>query len=144
MEVMDVMTLPKLNEKATGNQVKDFFRREYPRIARLAGKNPTELKSTNIDDMPKAPQYGNHVEDNVIEFSNNQLEYLRVVNAIKGCSMISQQIILYDLIQGYNVGWVSAALKYSPQRYNDLKKYAMNEFADTYEYWSGEDLHVYF
>ncbi|MCS8573800.1 hypothetical protein EFE17_01390 [Pediococcus pentosaceus] len=141
---MDVMTLPKLNEKATGNQVKDFFRREYPRIARLAGKNPTELKSTNIDDMPRAPQYGNHVEDNVIEFSNNQLEYLRVVNAIKGCSMISQQIILYDLIQGYNVGWVSAALKYSPQRYNDLKKYAMNEFADTYEFWSGEDLHVYF
>lgn len=58
--------------------------------------------------------------------------------------MISQQIILYDLIQGYNVGWVLATLKYSPQRYNALKKYAMNEFTDTYEYWSGEDPHVYF
>lgn len=29
---MDVMTLPKLNEKATGNQVKDFLEESIPEL----------------------------------------------------------------------------------------------------------------
>ncbi len=145
MEVMDVMAIPQINTKKTAKRVRDFFKKEYPGICRRAGSSTVGIKAIVIDDMPKSPSYGNKVEENITDHIQRKVDYEKVVNAIKALDMVSQDIIIYDLILKNGVTRTSMRLHMMPSRYHDYKRYALNAFADSYEYQTfGEvDLHRY-
>lgn len=142
---MDVLAIPKINTKGTMWRVKDFFKRDYPGICRRAGNNPTGIRAVIIDGMPKSQASGNNAENKITEYIENQVEYEKVVNAIKSLDMWSQDIITYDVIENRTVKWCSGRLHMTRSRYLDYKRYALNAFADAYEYQTfGEiDLHEY-
>lgn len=142
MEVLEAL-LEELDMKRTNNKVKMLFKKQFPRISRLAGISPTSLRSPFIDDMPKDPSYGNRTEEAMITYADRRYEYENVLLAIQHCSFISQQIIILDLVQENSNQYVADTLKYGETTYKLLKKQATAEFADTYEAIAGEDLHVY-
>lgn len=145
MESLDVMVLPKIDTKRTANRVKNFFSDDFPGICRRAGQNPTGLKAVIMDGMPKQSLYSNNAEDAITAYIDRQVEYEQVVNAIKSLDITSQNIIIFDVIENRSALWCYQLLHMMHTRYNDYKRYALNAFADVYEYrTAGEsDLHSY-
>lgn len=142
---MDVMTIPEIDTKRTANRVKSFFNNDFPGICRRAGRNPTGLKAVIMDGMPKQSSYANKAEDTITAYIDRQVEYEQVVNAIKSLDITSQSIIIFDIIENRRAHWCYQRLHMMHTRYNDYKRYALNAFADAYEYrTAGEsDLHSY-
>lgn len=142
---MDVMAIPEIDTKRTANRVKSFFNNDFPGICRRVGQSPTELKAVIMDGMPKQSSYSNNAEDTITAYIDRQVEYEQVINAIKSLDITSQSIIIFDVIENRRAIWCYQRLHMMHTRYNDYKRYALNAFADAYEYrTAGEsDLHSY-
>lgn len=142
---MDVMAIPEIDTKRTANRVKSFFNNNFPGICRRVGQSPTGLKAVIMDGMPKQSSYANKAEDTITAYIDRQVEYEQVVNAIKSLDITSQSIIIFDIIENRRAHWCYQRLHMMHTRYNDYKRYALNAFADAYEYrTAGEsDLHSY-
>jgi ArpU family phage transcriptional regulator len=139
------MAIPEIDLKKTANKVKDFFSYDFPGICRRAGQNPSGLKAVIMDGMPKQSSYANNVEESVFAYIDRQVEYEQIVNTIKSLDITSQNIIIYDVIEHHRAEWCYQRLHMMHTRYSDYKRYALNAFADAYEYrTAGEnDLHSY-
>lgn len=141
---MDVL-IPQIDTKGTAWKVKGFFENDYPGICRRAGNNPTGIKAVVIDGMPKSPSFGNSSEEKITDFIEKQVDYEKVVNAIRALDEKSKDIIIYNIIEKHSNDWCYRRFHMTSSRYDDYKKYALNAFADSYEYQTfGEtDLHEY-
>lgn len=127
----------------TAVNVKRFFKKEYPRMCRVAGVNPSSIKSPSIDDMPKSAGFGNSVEEKVVNHLEKLEQVRLVLKAISYCDATSQFILIESMIQHNSNDIVSEELGYMPSRYSDYKAYALQAFADSYEGIANIDLHVY-
>ncbi len=127
----------------TAVNVKRFFKKEYPRMCRVAGVNPSSIKSPSIDDMPKSAGFGNSVEEKVVNHLEKLEQVKLVLKAICYCDATSQFILIESMIQHKSNDIVSEELGYMPSRYSDYKAYALQAFADSYEGIANIDLHVY-
>lgn len=142
---MDVLAIPQIDRKGTARKVKKFFENEYPGICRRAGNNPAGIKAVVIDGMPKSPSFDNSSEEKLTDFIEKQVDYEKVVKAIRALDEMSKDIIMYNIIEKQSNSWCYRRFHMTSSRYDDYKKYALNAFADSYEYQTfGEtDLHEY-
>lgn len=137
--------IPEINLKKTAKNVRHFFKYDYPGICLRAGKKNTGLKAVVIDGMPKSPSYRNHTEDAIYDQIQREVDYEKVVQAVKALDIKSQDIIIYNLVEKRSNEWCYMRLHMSPSRYDDYKRFALNAFADAYEYQTSgvKDLHEY-
>lgn len=87
--------------------------------------------------MPKSPSFSS---------SSEEKEFIeKVVNETRALDEKSKDIIIYNIIEKHSTGWCYRRFHMTSSRYDDYKKYALNAFADSYEYQTfGEtDLHEY-
>lgn len=127
----------------TAVNVKRFFKKEYPRMCRVAGINPASIKSPSMDGMPKSEGFGNSAEEKVVDHLGKLEQVELVLKAIRYCDATSQFILIESLIQHKSNDIVSDELGYMNSRFSDYKAYALQAFADSYEGIANIDLHVY-
>ena len=143
---------PQLDKNATFLKVQDFFNNVYPEIHRRAG-SWGDYNSPTVDDMPKAPSYGNSSERRMIEHALYGGALYAIRHAMEHCSTVSRAIIKYRYFEGLSNSKVKSLIGYTGNdTYYQKVKSACAEFADCLEpacdyYGVSEeiipDLHVY-
>lgn len=127
----------------TAENVDNFLNHGLERAVRVVNINITDLQSPSLDGLPKAPNFSNTFEDKMVQYidSRNLVEGFKRV--YPNCNIITQKIIKCLYLQGMSNQAMMQLLDYEHSRYADIKRNALNEFADRYEMQPGcPDLHV--
>ena len=136
MDGAELTALFKYNDKQTAKNVSEFFK-NFKRISRMAGEDPSALKSPAISDMPVSHGGGNHNEDKIVDHLNAVELAPKIMNDVKAAlshlSETSKTIIIGLYVDDLTNRIMALRLGYSERRLIDLKKVALNEFADSLE-----------
>lgn len=127
----------------TAENVDWFLQHGLEKAVRVVNINIADLKSPSMDGLPKAPNFSNTFEEKMVQYidSRNLVEGFKRV--YPNCNIITQKIIKCLYLQGMDNQTVMQLLDYEHSRYADIKRNALNEFADRYEMQPGcPDLHV--
>ncbi len=128
-----------IDQTKTAEKVKCFFKNDFERYILRAGYHRTDLSSPQLDQTGIMGHYGNSAENKMATIFEAQHKCQAVYHAIDQCFDSAQQpfrTILKALYIDKMKDWqVAAKVQYSDSRYNDLKKYALCQFADTIVTW---------
>lgn len=128
----------------TAENVDAFLTHGLEKAVRVVNINLTDLKSPTMDGLPKAPTFSNTLENKMVQYidSRNLIEGFQRV--YPKCNVIAQQIIKCCYLEDMDNNDVMLLLGYEHSRYAEIKRNALNEFADRYEMQPGcPDLHFY-
>ncbi|MEJ1313652.1 ArpU family phage packaging/lysis transcriptional regulator [Latilactobacillus sakei] len=131
---------PQVNEKATIDKVKHFFKDELPKAQRYSHKDISGIKSPTVSDMPGGGSVSNHVEDRITQriYAGQVVDRCR--EAIECCDAISQQILWSVYVKDNTVMGTQLESGYGETRFRYYKNRACLQFADAFML---EDLHVF-
>ena len=143
MDGAELTALFQYDDEQTAKNVSEFFK-NFKRISRMAGEDPSALKSPVISDMPVSHNGGNHNEDKLVDHVNAVELAPKIMNDVKAAlshlSETSKTIIIGLYVDDLTNRIMAQRLGYSERRLIDLKKVALNEFADSLE--AQELLHI--
>lgn len=129
----------------TSANVRKFFKQDYPRLMRVAGVGNSFLKSPVITDEPKAPSFGNNLEERIVKRVYAQETLERVIDALNAIRDESKQILIAVYVDDLGAWEICERLGCEETQYRVKKRKAENEFADAFEtccpWW--KDLHKY-
>lgn len=129
----------------TSANVRNFFKQDYQRLIRVAGVGSSFLKSPVFTDEPKAPSFGNDLEERIVKqvYAKETLE--RVGKALNAIREESRKILIAVYVDDLNSWEICEVLGCEETQYRVKKRKAENEFADAFEtccpWW--KDLHKY-
>lgn len=133
--------LRAVNERATEDNVRDFFEREFKRIKAQARMNYVDLKSPVITDMPGSPKHGNSVDEKLSNHTRAQVYIELVRQAINAMPEPEKFFFKYRYIDDMEWIDISELMNMTPrmgQKYIQRAfRYFADAFVDTY------DFHVY-
>lgn len=135
----------------TARKVTDFLDKKLDRYLALSGKQRFDLKSPEMDGMPKAPSYGNNSENRMLSIWLAEEVVDCVGCAMRNMTKESQKILLSRYSDQMMVYKITQELNYSASTYTRRQEKALCEFADRFEYQvikhgihtEVADLHVY-
>ncbi|USS85124.1 DUF1492 domain-containing protein [Fructilactobacillus myrtifloralis] len=130
----------EIDERATRNKVRRFFKKQVPRLVRLSGLDLASLKSPELSSMPTSKPVGNANEDRIVRTLEAQRLITAVVKAMQVCGEPSYTILFGVYVQGRQNWQVAQQLGYSTTRFYQLKNQAFLNFVDAFV---EADLHVY-
>ncbi|HBV48348.1 MAG TPA: ArpU family transcriptional regulator [Lactobacillus sp.] len=129
----------------TSAKVRKFFKQDYPKLMRVAGVGNSFLKSPVITDEPKAPSFGNNLEERIVKRVYAQETLERVIEALNAIRDESKQILIAVYVDDLSAWEICERLGCEETQYRVKKRKAENEFADAFEtccpWW--KDLHKY-
>lgn len=133
---------PNIDEIKTAKRVRYFFNNElvsYKRFASISLQSP----SLNNESMGSS---GNAIEDKQLKYTiaNHIVQATNL--AVEQCKPTHKNILEWCYFHNKNDYWIRDQIGYGKTSYFQLKKEALNEFADHFEQLAGsyyEDLHVY-
>ncbi|AWZ37945.1 ArpU family phage packaging/lysis transcriptional regulator [Ligilactobacillus murinus] len=129
----------------TAAKVRKFFKQDYPKLMRVAGVGNSFLKSPVITDEPKAPSFGNNLEERIVKRVYAQETLERVIEALNAIRDESKQILIAVYVDDLGAWEICERLGCEETQYRVKKRKAENEFADAFEtccpWW--KDLHKY-
>lgn len=129
----------------TSAKVRKFFKQDYPKLMRVAGVGNSFLKSPVITDEPKAPSFGNNLEERIVKRVYAQETLERVIEALNAIRDESKQILIAVYADDLSAWEICERLGCEETQYRVKKRKAENEFADAFEtccpWW--KDLHKY-
>lgn len=141
--VAELSLFDSIDTKKTADNVRNFFKNDFPKIKRMALVT-SELQSPISSDMPKGDTVGNTTEDGIIKrvWANNCVN--AISKALLACDTQSQ-IIIRDEYFNHMPRWeISNKLSIEHSQYHRAQREAYNQFADSFEVQDGgKDLHVY-
>lgn len=128
-----MMLLPEVDIKRTKANARRTLK-SYRRLERIVGRASIDIKSPVITDLPKAPTYGNKVEDAIVQLADAEMEMNAIITALMKLSLISRQILHYsycsrDMFTNYKI---SREIGYSERSVERMKSIALIEFAEAY------------
>lgn len=131
---------PQVDEKATINKVKHFFKVTLPTMQRYSHKDIGGIKSPVIADMPRGGSVGNKVEETITQrlYAGQVVERSR--EAITCCDAISQQILWAVYVKDNTITAAQLESGYGETRFRYYKNRACLQFADAFMI---EDLHEF-
>ena len=141
--VAELSLFQDIDQKKTADNVRQFFKSDFPRIRRMALAS-ADLHSPVSSDMPKSDVVGNTNENGLVKriWANSCLDSINY--ALKACDQQSQIIIESEYIKNMARWQIANYLHIEHSQYHRAQRVAYNQFADTFEVQSyGEDLHVY-
>lgn len=89
--------LPEYDEIKCRSNVRPILK-QYRRLARIAGRPLTDLKSPIISDMPKSTSYGNNHEKKSATVISAKMEVEEIDRAVKNLSQECFQVIYYTYL----------------------------------------------
>ena len=130
---------------STAANVRQFFKKDYPKLLRMAGVSSSYVKSPVITDEPKAPSFGNNSENKINKRIYAQQTLECVTRALDVIRYESKQILIAVYADKLNTWQICELIGCERAQYQLKKRKAENEFADAFEtccdWW--RDLHVY-
>lgn len=129
----------------TSAKVRKFFKQDYPKLLRVAGVGDSFIKTPVMSDEPKAPSFGNQLEERIVKqvYAKETLE--RVGKALDALRDESKQILIAVYVDDLSAWEICERLGCEKAQYHIKKRKAENEFADSFEtccpWW--KDLHKY-
>ncbi|MBM6954643.1 ArpU family phage packaging/lysis transcriptional regulator [Limosilactobacillus coleohominis] len=144
--------LREVNLKATASNVRDFFNDQLDRYLALSGKHRADLKSPVSDGQPSGSPVGNSTENRMMNIWLAEQIVDCVGKAMCNCTKKSQQLLLGRYADDMLAYQVAMELNISTATFSRDQIYALNEFADRYEYQlvlhhiqdEVRDLHIYY
>ena len=144
--------LREVNLKATASNVRDFFNDQLDRYLALSGKHRADLKSPVSDGQPTGSPIGNSTENRMMSIWLAEQIVDCVGKAMCNCTKKSQQLLLGRYADDMLAYQVAMELNISTATFSRDQIYALNEFADRYEYQlvfhhiqdEVRDLHIYY
>ena len=144
--------LREVNLKATASNVRDFFNYQLDRYLALSGKHRADLKSPVSDGQPSGNPVGNSTENRMMNIWLAEQIVDCVGKAMCNCTKNSQQLLLGRYADDMLAYQVAMELNISTATFSRDQIYALNEFADRYEYQlvlhhiqdEVRDLHIYY
>lgn len=144
--------LREVNLKATASNVRDFFNDQLDRYLALSGKHRADLKSPVSDGQPSGSPVGNSTENRMMNIWLAEQIVDCVGKAMCNCTEKSQQLLLGRYADDMLAYQVAMELNISTATFSRDQIYALNEFADRYEYQlvlhhiqdEVGDLHIYY
>lgn len=134
MDGAELTALFQYDDEQTAKNVSEFFK-NFKRISRMAGEDPSALKSPVISDMPVSHNGGNHNEDKLVDHANATDLAPKIMNdvrfALNHISQRSKIIILGVYVDELSQASMAERLLCSESSYKIYKKVALNEFADS-------------
>ena len=124
-----------IDQTKTAEKVKYFFKNDFERYILRAGYHRTDLSSPQLDQTGIMSHNGNSAENKMAIIFEAQHKCQAVYHAIDQCFDSTQQPLKGLYIDELKDWQVAAKVQYSDSRYNDLKKYALCQFADTIVTW---------
>lgn len=141
--VVELSLFQNIDQKKTADNVREFFKSDFPRIRRIALAS-TGLQSPVSSDMPKGDVVGNTIESSVVKRVWAESLSNDVYRAIDACDHESQVIIRSEALHGRRRIEIQEEVKYEHSQYYLKQREAYNQFADAFEIQSnGVDLHFY-
>ena len=144
--------LREVNLKATASNVRDFFNDQLDRYLALSGKHRADLKSPVSNGQPSGSPVGNSTENRMMNIWLAEQIVDCVGKAMCNCTKKSQQLLLGRYADDMLAYQVAMELNISTATFSRDQIYALNEFADRYEYQlvlhhiqdEVRDLHIYY
>ena len=144
--------IPEVNLKATADNVRNFFNDQLDRYLALSGKHRADLKSPVSDGQPSGSPVGNSTENRMMNIWLAEQIVDCVGKAMCNCTKKSQQLLLGRYADDMLAYQVAMELNISTATFSRDQIYALNEFADRYEYQlvlhhiqdEVRDLHIYY
>ena len=135
----------------TARKVTNFLDKKLDRYLALSGKQRFDLKSPEMDGMPKAPSHGNGSENRMLNIWLAEEVVDCVGCAMRNMTKESQRILLSRYSDQMMVYKIAQELNYSASTYTRRQEKALCEFADRFEFQiirhgihtEVADLHVY-
>lgn len=135
----------------TARKVTNFLDEKLDRYLALSGKQRFDLKSPEMDGMPKAPSRGNGSENRMLNIWLAEEVVDCVGCAMRNMTKESQRILLSRYSDQMMVYKIAQELNYSASTYTRRQEKALCEFADRFEFQvirhgihtEVADLHVY-
>ncbi|USQ67663.1 autolysin [Companilactobacillus allii] len=84
--------IPEYDESKCKNNVRPILN-QYRRLARIAGRSLTDLKSPTISDMPSATPYGNRQEENNSTVISARMELDEINRAMNNLSQECFEVV---------------------------------------------------
>lgn len=141
--VAELSLFDNVDQKVTADNVRSFFRNDFPVIRRMAMAT-TGLQSPINSDMPKGDPVGNSNEDGLVKrvWAKGCLDSIH--RALRACDQQSQVIIRKEYLQNEARQQIASGLNLEHSQYHRAQRAAYNQFADAFEVQAyGKDLHFY-
>lgn len=134
--------LPRVDEKATQDNVKEYLKKDFPRLVVQAGYSMLEVQSPSFGGIgSKSSNVRNSIEDKIMNHFDARPMVIATIRAIDNCPEKPSWILRKLYIDGMTDAEVERASIYSHSTYQDKKKDAWLWFADAFQ--STKDFHVY-
>lgn len=110
--------------------------KQYRKFERIAGRAKIDIRSPQINDMPKAPSFGNKTEDAIIQFIYAKDERDEILKAITSLDLVKRQLLYYTYCEPdeYSNELIANKIGYSARHVSRLKKDALIYFAEAYRH----------
>lgn len=130
-----MIKLPEVDEKLSIAQARGLLSK-YRRLSRIAGVRLTDIRSPQLDGMPRTKGYGNQAEDRLI----NHLDAETIINeinmAMQYLNETSAKVLYYSYCSANTFTYYQIASKidYSDGSIDHLKRVALMEFSECYKH----------
>lgn len=147
---MSLSLFPVIDAKKTAENVDSFLTDDFKRALRMSGHSLVDLKSPALSSAPASSNGFNRVEDRLVAGITVEGIVQATRQSIYHCFKTSRLILVGLYIDELEPNKVAEKIQYEHSQYSVLRRKALNEFADRYEYWERKfdcypiiDLHVY-
>lgn len=128
----------ELDVKQTQKNVRRFFEKELPIIMARAHTSYIDLKSSLIDDMPKAKNNDNTTETKLTVYMQSRIWLNKILEAMQAVPEQPRTFLQYRYLQGLQWLEIEQRTGYGRRRGAQLVNqgfiYFANAFIDTYDY----------
>lgn len=130
-----VSLFPELDEKETLKEVAKFFTKDLERLLLMSGHELVDLKSPTLSSAPGHSNGSNNSEKAIIRGLNAEAMVRATSDTIHHCSHNSQIILIGLFIRKWPWNEVKPMVYSENNKFSYLRRKAMFEFADGFDYW---------
>ena len=140
----------KINKTKTAEAVKSFFADDFNHYLNLANKHLSDISSPTLDpNNVSGYDHRNHIDEKMVVNIDAQNCVKAVNHTISSCSYPSGTILYLYFIKKMSNDNIAKRLGYQSTRFIEMKREALVEFAERFDYWrqidhaSIDDLRVF-
>ena len=130
----------KIDREKTAQNVKSFFTDDFKHYLNLANKHLSDISSPTLDPNNMGGHDGlNHQDERMVVNLDAQNCVKAVNHTLNSCSYPSNIILYLYFVKKMSNDSIAQRLGYQSTRFIEIKKEALVEFAERFDFWRQED-----
>ena len=130
----------KIDQEKTAQNVKAFFTDDFKHYLNLANKHLSDISSPTLDPNNMGGHDGLNHQDERMAVNLDAQNCVKAVNhTLNSCSYPSNTILYLYFIKKISNDSIAQRLGYQSTRFIEIKKEALVEFAERFDFWRQED-----